>query len=355
MRDRAKVLLINNGYPSPFHPNYATYIASIAECLAEANCDVDKMMIYYNHKISTIYQIVVYIKFWFIAFTKNLCEYDYIYINHAPYAWPVFFNITFRKKRTIVHWHGNEVVVKSLFLNIARLVIKKRIKGCRHISPSQYFKTIVSSELGIPLQDILVSPSGGVDTSIFFPDLKTKDSESIILGFSSGMSKGKGSDIIMNLVTIVGELEKRIKRKVLFYIIDYGKDMYLYRERLCSNKNVVLIPKMPKNDMPAFYNDIDLLLMSSRRSESLGLVVLEAMSCGKPVVSFESFAFPEFVLSGQSGEMVMYSEDIEVNTENFCDAICRVISTYDNYAPRAVVSNNYSKEYVVKQYMELFV
>lgn len=358
MDDRVKVLIINNGYPSPYLPNYTTYIASIAECLAKANCDVDKMVIYYNHKISILYKIAVYIKFWFKAFTKNLREYDYIYINHAPYVWPIFFNPTFTKMRTFVHWHGDEAVVKSTFLCVTRLLIRKRIIGCRHICPSEYFKSVVSKEIRIPLPEIIVSPSGGVDTDLFVPEKHNSKNikKEFILGFSSGMSKGKGSDIIMKLVENAYLIEKKLKSKILFYIIDYGKDMCSYRERLVKCKNVVLVTKMSKQKMPSFYNGIDLLLMCSRRrSESLGLVVLEAMSCGKPVVSFNSFAFPELIIPDKTGEMATVSDDIDTNVDNFTTAIYKVISNYNIYSPRTVVINNYSKEYVIGQYKELLL
>lgn len=354
---KKKVLLVNNGYPSPSHPNYTTYIASIEDCMISANCDVERLVISYNKHICFLYQFILYAIYWFKAFSKNLSRYDYVYINHAPYVWTVFFNPTFNKRNTIVHWHGNEAIIQSIFLRIVRYIIKRRIIGCHHVCPSEYYKRVISKELSIPLPDIIVSPSGGVDTLLFVPDeCKKNIHEKFVLGFSSGMSKGKGSDIIMHLIENAAIISERTKSEILFHIIDYGEDMNKYRDKLVENKSVVLLPKNSKKEMPSFYNGIDLLLMSSmRKGESLGLVVLEAMSCGKPVVSFNSFAFPEFVLSGVSGETVKPSSSINENTNRFIEAIQKIVENYSAYQPRKVVETYYSKEYVINQYKELFI
>jgi Glycosyltransferase len=110
---------------------------------------------------------------------------------------------------------------------------------------------------------------------------------------------------------------------------------------------------MSKNEMPLFYESIDILLMSSQRSESLGLVTLEAMSCGKPVICFNKFAFPEFVISGVTGELVDYSQNDD-NVDGFINAIERVVKSYKNYHPRDIVVNKYSCDYVIAQYKEMF-
>ena len=51
---------------------------------------------------------------------------------------------------------------------------------------------------------------------------------------------------------------------------------------------------MPKEKMPNFYNSIDIFLFPTNRSaESLGLVGLEAMSCGVPVLCSNTTSLAE--------------------------------------------------------------
>jgi glycosyltransferase involved in cell wall biosynthesis len=224
---------------------------------------------------------------------------------------------------------------------------------CTHIVPSQYFKGVVSGKLGIDNSNIVVSPSGGVDTNAFMCEQRVHK-DSIVIGFSSGMTKRKGSNIVMSLIDRSEDIENSVKHKVFFNIIDYGDDMHLYKDKLIRRSNVSLIPRMPKEKMPSFYNGIDILLIGSNSSESLGLVVLEAMSCGKPVITFKLFAFPEFVIPGVSGELVDYCPNEKENVSQFMDAIEKVANSYGDYNPRKIVTERYSSEHVVEQYKELF-
>lgn len=349
-------LFINNGYPTQANPNHSTYAETIADCIAKSGCSIELLVIKFNKKISAIYKALQYLIFWLKLFWKNINKYDIIYVNHAPFAWPLFWNPRFRRnqQKVFVHWHGDDAVVNTNFLRFSRNIVKKATKECIQIVPSEYYKTILIDELGFRPDKIEVSPSGGVDVKMF-KTLTNKIGDTIRIGFASGMSDGKGANLIMALVDNVEIMEKTIKKSISFKIIDYGSDISKYQTQLSDDKHVELISPMLKSKMPEFYSNIDMLLMpSKRKSESLGLVVLEAMSCGKPVVTFRKFAFPEFVISGMSGEMVDFSENFNKNEEGFMDAIIRIYNNYSAYNPREIVMNRYSKKYVIEQYKNMF-
>ena len=84
-------------------------------------------------------------------------------------------------------------------------------------------------------------------------------------------------------------------------------------------ERVIFVGKIPRNKMYRYYSACDLFVFPGIR-ESLGLVFLEAQSCGLPVVAFDNAGVPEAVANGKSGFLVpMYA------AEPFADAIDRLL------------------------------
>jgi glycosyltransferase involved in cell wall biosynthesis len=85
------------------------------------------------------------------------------------------------------------------------------------------------------------------------------------------------------------QLEQAATGKRVQFILD-ADDAELHRQYLGAS--VVLQPSIPVND-PA-----------SDTSELLGLVTLEAMACGKPVIITRTASLPELVIEGETGFIV---------------------------------------------------
>jgi glycosyltransferase involved in cell wall biosynthesis len=72
---------------------------------------------------------------------------------------------------------------------------------------------------------------------------------------------------------------------------------------------VVFLGKVPREKMGRFYSAGDVFVFPGIR-ESLGMVFLEAQSCGLPVVAFKNGGIPEVVRDGKTGFLVpMYDSD----------------------------------------------
>jgi glycosyltransferase involved in cell wall biosynthesis len=57
-------------------------------------------------------------------------------------------------------------------------------------------------------------------------------------------------------------------------------------------------------DMPAFWRSVDVgVVPSNEWVESFGLVAIEAMACGKPVVVSNNGALPEVIADGETGRV----------------------------------------------------
>jgi glycosyltransferase involved in cell wall biosynthesis len=354
-----KILLINNGYPSSVAPNYAGYIKTINECLTMAGFKVD-LLILKLEKSGTTAKYFQYIKFFIELLIHPLSYYDIIYINHASFAIPVFFRPSLYKKKIIIHWHGNELhwhgnelIIKTKYIKFCLFLLRPIVQNMLHVGPSLYFKEKIIEIFGIHENNIIISPSGGVDESLFVPSGKKKEKEEFSIGFASALDKSKGVDLLLGVIKRWHEIQEIIESPIKFHVINYGIEKNKFKEKCHNEKYPVCVhEKMEKEKMIKYYNLLDVLLMPSR-GESLGLVALEAMSCNVPVITYSICAFPEFVIPGKTGMLITLSDDNNENVESFVKAIISLFHRINEFNPREIVLQKYSSTEVINQYKNL--
>ena len=88
------------------------------------------------------------------------------------------------------------------------------------------------------------------------------------------------------------------------------------------------------------------LLFPIRWTEPFGMVMIEAMACGTPVIAFPEGAVPEVVEDGKTGFIV--DDEVEM-----AEAINRV-NELDRTACRAAVEGYFSTDRMVAEHIELF-
>jgi glycosyltransferase involved in cell wall biosynthesis len=71
-----------------------------------------------------------------------------------------------------------------------------------------------------------------------------------------------------------------------------------------GDPSIRLLGYVPEQDLPALYQDADLFVLPSRTGEGFGLVVLEAMASGLPVIATESGGVVDIVVEGVNGLLV---------------------------------------------------
>ena len=111
--------------------------------------------------------------------------------------------------------------------------------------------------------------------------------------------------------------------------------------------NVIL--HQSTNDVYSCYAKSDFYVMSSRY-ESFGLVLIEAMSCGLPVVSFDCKYGPQSIIrNGQTGVLVSPDDINEMAT-----VICSMIENNETRQQMAVCARQKSQNYTSERIMPIW-
>jgi len=142
----------------------------------------------------------------------------------------------------------------------------------------------------------------GVDLEEFnpkVPPLKKFSNDKINILFVGRIEEKKGLIYLLNAYKI---LEKKFKNLRLIIIGegDLKKECQDYA-RENNLKEVHFEGKKVERELVSYYNNCDIFCSPAIFGESFGIVLLEAMACGKPVVAFANEGYKEF-LKGKRGE-----------------------------------------------------
>ncbi len=345
------ILLMNNGYPTEQNPKHSSYIKSIKESLEAAGHKVELCCLNSNFK-GKFQHFLRYLKYYLVIYKNDFSRYDYVLMNHyGHFSIPIFKSLS-KMKQPVIHWHGEDLFPKSSKLNwFFNKSVSALPAHTKHITPSNYFKQQLFEKYKIPLTEIFVSPSGGIDTSLFTSSNNSKNKDEVLrLGFGSGLTAGKGADFLLKLLENIKQIEKVIGRKIELHYIYYGAEKNRYDLILQQFEQSKRWDVMPSDKMVLFYQSIDILLFpTARKQESLGLVSLEAMSCNVPVLGPNAYAVPEYVQSLKSGEIFMQGD-----FDDFKKQLIYMATHLSGYHPRVIVISNYAKSSVVNFYRQFF-
>ena len=300
-----RMLVVSNMWPDARHPSGGIFVKRFvdqAESLGWA-CNLAVMKISENKIVKLIHYIVFYIK----SFIKSLLgSYDVIYIHYPSFSAPaVLAAHRLRKRRLIVNVHGSDVLpVSARQEKMHRYTQSAIARADRVVVPSKYFAQVVIEKYGMDLGKVFVYPSGGIDPKVFHPLAEPKinsikeelglDPSAPTLCFAGRITEGKGWDSYLQAVAQV--LAKGIKLNVL--LIGSGDQDAQCKglvEELDLTESIVRMGLQPQERLCELYNVADAFVFPGRRSESLGLVALEAMACGTPVIATD-FAAPKYYI-----------------------------------------------------------
>ena len=113
-----------------------------------------------------------------------------------------------------------------------------------------------------------------------------------------------------------------------------------------AHANVEYIGEIAEHQKARFLGDALALLFPIGWPEPFGLVMIESMACGTPVVAFRSGSVPEVIDNGVSGFVVN-------SVEEAVSAVSR-LSEIDRAAVRAAFENRFTVERMARDYLKIY-
>jgi D-inositol-3-phosphate glycosyltransferase len=108
---------------------------------------------------------------------------------------------------------------------------------------------------------------------------------------------------------------------------------------LCVGQTVVFLGKRDQDKLPYYYSAAELVVMPSHY-ESFGMVALEAMACGTPVIASEVGGLAYLVKDGETGFTIPDQEP-----DMLCEKISWLLNDHDLRATMSQRAVDYAQDY----------
>jgi len=302
-----KILLISNMYPSCEDDSYGIFVKNFVESMRNAGAEFSGICVIKGKKTGKLRKTLSYLKLFVgIIFNVIFRSTDIIYIHYPLQTAPILRLLRmFTARPFVLNFHGSDLFSAERVHRFIRQQSEKLASVAELIVvPSEYFKRELSDKLKIDKNKIIVSPSAGLDFDVFNRNgLESAEKRKYSVGFISRIDKEKGWDTFLKAIKILKENDQLGEKKYL--VLGSGKEddkkNRLIKE-LDLEDSVDAIGSVPQSELPGYYKSLELFVFpSERKAESLGLVGLEAMACGIPVLGADNGGIADYIKNGENG------------------------------------------------------
>lgn len=264
---------------------------------------------YFNIPLFYFFLRPVWIKFSLNAILKTITKKNIKFdIIHAHFTWPAgklavelkkifqkpvlitehgvetFYNILYRKDKYCINaWMDCDTIIRvnrndiTLFEKVG--INKNKIKYIPNGYDKNRFKLLSKNDVK--------------------KELKIPENMKILLNVSN-LKKRKGQS---DLVISMHELCKKLQYKIICYIGGvgpFGSVLKRLVKKYKLDENIKFLNYISHNDLPLWYNACDLFIFPSH-AESFGIVQIEALACGAPVIAAKNVGSAEIITSDKIG------------------------------------------------------
>ncbi len=203
------------------------------------------------------------------------------------------------------------------------------------VTPSNWLKRLVEKSFLSDYETRVIY--NGVDRNIFKPNksdaIRVKyhlDERPIILGVASEWTKQKGLDDIIALASSMPEYQ--------FVVVGLSK-----RQKKKMPENVNGIERTENvNELAALYSFAS-IFFNPTYGDNFPTTNIEALSCGTPILTYDTGGSPEAVISSNVGRVIKKVSSAAINIEEVKAHINEMMESFYSYKPRPIAEEK--KEY----------
>ncbi len=276
-------------------------------------------------------------------------------IIHAQHLWvaseiALEYNIP-----VIITSHGSDIMGYDMWPKFHDMM-NKVANGCKKIIAISNDSKNVISKVFKENKDKVITIPNGYDEKVFYKeeyDKKeilrelniNKDYEKIVC-FAGRLAKNKGVDLLLEAAKTYE------KENILTLIVGDGEEytnLNNIKERL-NLKNIIFLGNRDHDILRKVYNISDVCAVPSRQ-EAFGLVALEAIACGTPVVATKQGGIPDFVNSEVG--ILIEGENVQALEK----AISGVLEGEQKFNPKYLAQyakNNYVQDLLIDKLINVY-
>jgi glycosyltransferase involved in cell wall biosynthesis len=282
---------------------------------------------------------------------------EFLYLTPALFMFSFQFMLRRQKQIDVIHAHGLNAAFIAKF--IGKFFNKKVVTTVHAVYSagsvmSNLFKwTFISSDvilalsekskqelmkLGIPETKIKISRQW-VDQNKFKlcnrNHLKMKKEKQLnqkfVILFVGRLIEAKGVKILLEVASRMSE-----NMNVAFFFLGSGPLDAAIKKAASTNPNVKFLGKVNDDDLVNYYNAADILAVPSTQNEGAPRVVMEALSCGLPVLASNKGCLPD-MLDSSVGWI------IEPTAKDFFEKISQILNNPTQLYTRALKCRKYAE------------
>ena len=279
-----KILIISNMYPSKKYKHYGVFVENTAKILSNHGYQVSVSAL--KKKDTKLTKLLGYLWFYMKAIVLSLFHhYDYLYAHYVSHC-ALLIKIIKKIKpniKVIINVHGNDVVPEDAHDEKYIPMVKEimpMVDVC--ITPSSYFQNVMIHDYHLSEYRVKVFPSGGINQKVFhyiegFKEQLGLDPKKITIGYVGRYEIKKGWDVFLEALHHIDNIDD-----YEIIMVGTGDEEDQANELIRKYRlNVKKYPMQNQKELAKIYSAIDIFCFPTyRKSESLGLVGLEAMACG---------------------------------------------------------------------------